>query len=37
MMPSVNVTAKPRIGPEPSQNITRPAMKVVSWLSMIVP
>ena len=37
MMPSVRVTAKPRIGPEPSQNITRPAMNVVSWLSTMVP
>ena len=36
MMPSVSVTAKPLIGPDPSANINRPAMNVVNWLSMIV-
>ena len=35
-MPSESVTANPRIGPEPSQNMMRAAASVVSWLSRIV-
>ena len=35
-MPIVSVTAKPRIGPEPSQNMITAAASVVSWLSKIV-
>ena len=36
-MPSDSVTAKPRTGPEPSQNMTRPAISVVRLESMMVP
>ena len=35
--PMLNVTAKPFTGPEPSQNISAPATRVVTWLSRIVP
>jgi len=35
-MPSDSVTAKPRIGPEPSQNITMPAISVVRLESIMV-
>jgi len=37
MMPMDKVTAKPRIGPEPSQNSTSAAMNVVMLASRIVP
>ena len=35
-MPMVSVTAKPRIGPEPSQNITSAQASVVSCESAMV-
>ena len=35
-IPIVSVTAKPRIGPEPSQNMTMAHASVVSWLSAMV-
>ena len=35
-MPSDSVTAKPRMGPDPSQNMITAAASVVSWLSAIV-
>src|SRR5215469_6171664 len=35
--PMLSVTAKPLTGPEPSQNISAPATRVVTWLSRIVP
>jgi len=35
-MPTVSVTAKPRTGPEPSQNRTSTAISVVTLESMMV-
>ena len=35
-MPMVSVTANPRIGPAPSQNMMAAAASVVSWLSKMV-
>ena len=36
MMPIASVTAKPRIGPDPSVNRASAAISVVRWESMIV-